>query len=149
MSELTPRVLAALSALPPVFAGRNEFVAELETRGIETAIARWLAKNLVHDGEGWRFALDLGAIQELLADYGRSDVWPLVESAAPEVALRFVLAGHGSVVDTADRQRLQALAASGALELHTLASAGHFLHVDDPDGLLALLVSGLQGRDRE
>jgi pimeloyl-ACP methyl ester carboxylesterase len=152
--ELTPRVIAALRELPPVFADRNAFVAELEQRGIEASIARWLAKNLRRDApaEGGaapgalRFGLDLDAIGELLADYDRSDLWPAIDRTLAEraIALGFVLAGHGSVVGPSDRQRLAELAARGAIALHELPNAGHFLHVDDPDGLFAVIAAALQ-----
>ena len=142
--ELTPRVLGVLRALPRTFADRNQFIAALEERGVETAIARWLAKNLVRgEGDLLRFGLDLDAMEQLIADYDRSDLWPLVERALGEVALTFVLAGRDSVVSAGDQQRLRALAERSAITLHTLPDAGHFLHVDDFDGLLALVSAGL------
>ena len=88
-------------------------------------------------------ALELDAIDALITDYDRTDLWPVTEAAIREVALHFVLAGRNSAVPADDRDRLEALAHSGAIELHVLPNAGHWLHVDDPEGLLALLIRGL------
>jgi pimeloyl-ACP methyl ester carboxylesterase len=38
---------------------------------------------------------------------------------------------------------LEELGRTGAIDLHVLPDAGHWLHVDDPEGLLALMVSDL------
>jgi pimeloyl-ACP methyl ester carboxylesterase len=141
--DVTARVIAALRALPPEFASRAAFIAALEQRGISQAIARWLAKNVTREGDALRFGLELDAIEAMIADYDRTDLWPVTEAAARDVALRFVLAGKQSAVPAADRARLEELARRGAIELHVLPNAGHWLHVDDPEGLLGLLVQGL------
>jgi esterase len=142
--DVTARVIAALHALPRELESRAEFIAALEQRSISQSIARWLAKNVVRDGERLRFALDLVAIEALIADYDRTDLWPVLEASVRDVAVRFVLAGKDSAVPAEDRKRLEELARAGSIELHVLPNAGHWLHVDDPDGLLALLVRDLQ-----
>jgi pimeloyl-ACP methyl ester carboxylesterase len=142
--DVTARVIAALRALPPAFASRAEFIDALQQRGVSQAIARWLAKNLARDGDALRFALDLDAIEALIADYDRTDLWPVTEAALQDVALRFVLAGKESAVPPEDRARLEQLARRGAIALHVLPSAGHWLHVDDPEGLLALMTRDLR-----
>jgi esterase len=144
-NDVTRRVLAALRALPAQLESRSQFIAALEQRGIPAAIARWLAKNVVREGELLHFALDLDAIEQMIADYDRIDLWPAVERALPHVTLRFVLAGHDSAVPLADRRKLEALNADGAIDLHVLPGAGHWLHVDDPEGLLALMTRDLRG----
>jgi len=140
----TRGVLAALAELPPRFPTRNEFAAELTRRGVHPALGPWLAKNLVHEPDGLRFALDLAAIRELIADFDHTDLWPLIEAPAPAaLPLRVVVAGRSDAVSPSDRERLAAAAARGALELFELPDAGHWLHVDDPDGLLRLLLPHL------
>jgi pimeloyl-ACP methyl ester carboxylesterase len=141
--DVTARVIAALRALPAELTNRADFIAALQERGISQAIARWLAKNVVRDGDALRFGLDLDAIQALIADYDRTDLWPVAEAAMHDVRLRFVLAGKESAVPPEDRARLEQLASTGAIDLHVLPNAGHWLHVDDPEGLLGLLVGRL------
>jgi hypothetical protein len=66
-----------------------------------------------------------------------------VSAPPPGLDLRFVLAGPLSVLSASDRARLLALADRGVLRVRTLQDAGHWLHVDDPAGLLALLADGI------
>jgi esterase len=137
--DLIRRVLDALQALPATFANRAEFVAQLEARGIERSIAQWLAKNLERTVHGLTFAIDLTAIEALLSDHDRLDLWSVVEQPLADVRLHFVLGGRSGSVSRADRERLESLARRDQLELHVLPNAGHWLHVDDPSGLLELL----------
>ncbi len=137
------RVLSALQDAPQRFTSRNEFTAELARRGVDEALGRWLAKNLVREADGLRFALDLAAMRDLLSDYDQTDLWPLIEAPPPGVAVRVVVGGRSRTIAPPDRVRLQAAAAAGAIELLELPQAGHWLHTDDPDGLLDLLVTRL------
>jgi pimeloyl-ACP methyl ester carboxylesterase len=136
-------VLSALQDAPQRFTSRNEFTAELARRGVDEALGRWLAKNLVREADGLRFALDLAAMRDLLSDYDQTDLWPLIEAPPPGVAVRVVVGGRSRTIAPPDRVRLQAAAAAGAIELLELPQAGHWLHTDDPDGLLDLLVTRL------
>ena len=141
--DSTRGVFAALGELPTRFASRNEFAAELQQRGVHPGLGPWLAKNLVREPDGLRFALDLEAIRDLIVDFDRRDLWPLIEAPPPGLALRVVVGGRSDAVPPADRERLRAAATRGAIELYELPQAGHWLHVDDPDGLVALLLPHL------
>jgi pimeloyl-ACP methyl ester carboxylesterase len=143
-SDLTQRVFDALAALPERIASRREFVLELGRRGVDEALGLWLAKNLVRMDGGLRFALDLPAIAELLADFDRSDLWSLLNAPPQGIRLHLVIGGRSASISASDRERLQAAAKQDVIELLELPEAGHFLHVDDPEGLLRLLVAGLR-----
>jgi pimeloyl-ACP methyl ester carboxylesterase len=145
-SDSTQRVLDALAAAPPHFESRAAFVAELVGRGITPALAQWLAKNLVRHGDAGsplRFGLDMDAIRALLADHDRLDLWPVLEAPAHGARIGVVLGGRSQTLSAQDRARFEALAARGALVLHNLPDAGHWLHVDDPEGLLHVLQAEL------
>jgi pimeloyl-ACP methyl ester carboxylesterase len=141
--DLTQHVFDALAALPERVASRREFVLELGRRGVDEALGLWLAKNLVREDGGLRFALDLSAIAELLADFDRSDLWSLLTAPPPGIGLHVVIGGRSMSISASDRERLQQAAEQDAIELLELPEAGHFLHVDDPEGLLRLVVAGL------
>jgi esterase len=141
--DTTERVLAALADMPERFASRNQFAAELARRGADSALGPWLAKNLVRADGGLRFALDLASIRELLADFDRASLWPLLEAPPPGLALRVVIGGRSHAISGADRERMRAAAARGAIALFELPEAGHWLHVDDPEGLLRLIQAHL------
>jgi esterase len=141
--DVTTRVLAALGEMPQRFTSRNQFAAEFASRGVDAALGPWLAKNLVREDDGLRLALDLDAIGELLADFDRNDLWPLLEAPPPGVALRVVTGGRSHAISPPDRERLRAAAERSAIAWFELPDAGHWLHSDDPTGLLQLLTSHL------
>lgn len=138
-NDTTLRVLAALSSAPPRFENRSRFMEALERAGIDVGLRQWLAKNLVRDGEQYRCALDLDAIGALLADYDRNDLWPIVEAPPPTVRLVFAIGGRSASLSAAEQDRLRELAGRGVIALYELPKAGHWVHVDDPDGVLRVL----------
>lgn len=141
-SSLVLRVLEALEALPPVLPTREYFQTELTARAFPAAIVAWLAMNVRRDGDAYSLRLDLPAIRSLLEDYRTRDYFPLLEEQ-PCGALHYLIAGKGSALGAASHDRVMALSARGQLTAHMLVNAGHWLHVDDSEGVLKLLSAGL------
>lgn len=139
-SEHTLRVLGLLEALPPTFATRDAFVDGLAASGLERTTATWLAMSLVRRGDALVLSYDLAQIRTLLDDYFAADLWPLFER--PSAAARHVVIGARSeVFGPADRARMEACAASDARVTVDVLPAGHWVHVDDPEGLLRVLTT--------
>ena len=110
------------------------------TAGIARPIAAWLATNLVEDGDGYRFGLDLERTSALLRDFSAVDLWPRLEAEIDAGARASLILGERSeAVSGDDLARAEALARAGRLGLHRVAKAGHWVHVDNAAGLLALL----------
>jgi pimeloyl-ACP methyl ester carboxylesterase len=151
-SEGVLHVLSALRRLPEIQKSRDAFVGSLVAEGFGKPLAQWLAMNLrpisanERDGEkGLRFQLDLDAMEALLADYFRTDLWDVVEQPPGRVRLHLVIGGRSDIFDQAELQRARRAeeASGGRVRVHVLPAAGHFVHVDDPDSLLKLLVADL------
>lgn len=136
------RVLELLRAMPAAFATRDEAVTALESQGLATPIARWLASSLRPAGAGYRFPWDLDAVGALLSSYFETEVWDALESeAGPEI--EFLVASHDSALSAEDIARLRRLAAARArLHVETL-DGGHWLHVDRPAEVVRLLAERL------
>jgi esterase len=131
-------VLTTLEALPPTFASREDFQRALEARGFSPMIVAWLAMNVRRDGDAYSLRLDLPAIRSMLEDYRDRDLWSVVEGATSE--LHFLLAGEGSALSAEAKSRCHALAAqAGRVHVHSFPRAGHWLHVDDVDGVFEVL----------
>jgi esterase len=137
------RVIAAVRATTTPASERTHVVSELVAQGLSSGTANWLATNLVRDAAGfvWRFNLD--AIYELMLDYFRVDLWPVLESGSAAVDFRVVVAERSDRWAPENRARLRGLVElAPATKLHVVPNAGHWLHVDNPGFLLELM-----GRD--
>lgn len=127
------RVIQALRQVPVPLQRRDALVTILGGLGFSVGISRWMTTNLER-GEGglvWRF--DLDAAQSLIADYFALDLWPTLD--APAVPTWLVRAARSDRWTAATIGRAEA---SGAT-LRVLADAGHWVHVDNPTGLLEIL----------
>jgi len=145
----TAVVLRLLESLPARFDDRRAFTAAVQADGQPRAVAAWLAMNVRRDGDGdYRLRLDLPAIRAILDDYFSRDLWGEVERQDPQRELHVVVAGRSFVWRDGDRQRLVAIAAKRTgVQVHHIPEAGHWLHVDAPDALRALMISRLAGTE--
>jgi pimeloyl-ACP methyl ester carboxylesterase len=140
----SPRqVIATLFELEAPFASREAFVRALESRGIAAGVAHWLAMSLVEGPGGMRSRIDPAAVRELLADYAACDAWPTLEARTPGRSVHVIVAGRSTVWSAADRVRLAAAAARGTVTVHEMPDVGHWVHVEDPEGLVAILARGV------
>ena len=148
-SEAVFQVLRALKQLPALIPSREAFHATLEAEGVSHALRQWLAMNVRADGDAYRFRIDLDAVEDMLDDYWAQDLWPVLEDPPGRVRMHAVLGGRSSVWSAADRARVQSAAAArpDRLRVHILEEAGHWVHVDDPEGLLHVVRAHLPGVD--
>lgn len=122
------QVIAAIRALAMPVADRAAAVAHFVGLGFSASLAGWMTTNLRRgddDAFSWRF--DLDRIEPLLADYRDLDLWPFVDRAPMEV--RILRAGGSDRWSPDDAERAS----------DVLPDAGHWVHIDDPDGLADLL----------
>lgn len=139
----TTEVLRTLDALPRRWESRETFVSALIEAGQPPPIAQWLAMNLRMTNDGGRtFGPDLGVIRDLLEDYARADDWDVIEELPEGSTLDVVIGGRSEVFSSADRRRIEDLATrKSGVSVHVIERAGHWVHVDATDALVALLTS--------
>lgn len=143
-SESTTRIVTLLERLPERFSTREAFIEIVTREGHDRAIAMWLAMNVKPAPEGgfaWR--IDLKGVRALLDDYFARDEWEVLETNAGR-DVHLVVGGRSSVLDARDRARASDIAADPRrrVHVHTIAQAGHWVHVDAPGELLALVSKG-------
>jgi esterase len=139
------QVVAALKAEPGPFASRADAVAAIVRQGRSTGLANWLATSLEKRAAGFFWLYELPQIEALLADYFSVDEWPRLETLDPTLSIRYELL----VAENSDRwsgsmkERASRLAASPRVRVHTLPNSGHWVHVDNPDGLNQIIAEHL------
>jgi len=142
-TSATAEVIRTLEALPRQWASRDAFIAAMVEAGQPPPIAKWLAMNLRRTDRGERiFGPDLGVIRDLIDDYASADSWDVLEAPPKGCTLDLVIGGQSEVFSESDRERVGQLANRNSnISVHVIERAGHWVHVDAADALLALLTS--------
>lgn len=133
-------VIETARTAPIPFSHRLAAVPHFEANGFDRSVAAWMTTNLkrTEDGFVWRFNLDV--VSALLEDYVRTSMWSFLEDPERTVHVHFLLAARSHWWRGPVESRLMDLDRSFT---HILEDAGHWVHMDDPDGLLAALATTL------
>ena len=134
------RLLALMARLPQRFEERGEVVAAVQAAGFDVHIAEWVATNLVRRSDGYHWKFDLAALDLLLEDFYREDLWSVVDPSVPGREVFFVRAARGSILDAASAARIGRLEANGECVRLIDLEGGHWLNMENPDGVIELLV---------
>lgn len=134
------QVISALRALAMPVADRDEVVQHLARRGFSPGLVQWMTTNLRRQGDGFTWAFELDAVSEMIRDYFTQDYWPLLEDTGG-------IDIHVLRAERSDRWSDEVLArfqhASPDVHLHLLPDAGHWVHVDNPNGVLDAITASL------
>lgn len=121
------------------FDERGDAVAALEAEGVPRMVAQWMATNLDRNGEGkLRWAIFPDTMEALLRSYFAEDAWDVVDDPDRRTALHFVRASESQVIGEEVAARISAAGRGSEVHLHEV-SGGHWLHADNPEGLLAAM----------
>lgn len=138
-------IVELLTGLPPDFPDRNAFTAWIEERGVSRPVAMWLAMNVrpVTGPSGttrFVFRIDVASVRAMMEDYFLRDLWPVLESPREGMETHLVAGGRSQVLDDADRERGRRLPSA---TVDVIPDAGHWVHVDAPDALRAIVLRHL------
>jgi pimeloyl-ACP methyl ester carboxylesterase len=129
-------VLEALLAAPAEAPSRRDLRQHLVAAGVAPEVADWLVMNVrVADGRA-RWTFDRSALARLQDTTSAEDLWPVVEGGG--VTVRCIRGERSRFVLDQDVRRLEA----AGCPVRTLPGAGHDLHVEALDSLLAALGPG-------
>ena len=132
-------MLRVLRSVPDHFGDRDEAVEALVAGGVERPVALWMTTNLEWREGEYRWRLDLDAMEELLRDFFRTDLWSLVEDPREGLDLHFVRATGSRVLTEEAASRIRAAGQrTGRVFLHDV-QGGHWLNADNPDEVVRLL----------
>jgi esterase len=137
VSSEVAQVVLALRGLPDRYTRREELVTLLTAQGFSLALAQWMTTNLRSTGDGLRWRFDLDVISALLQDYAVTDAWTYLNDPARQARIDVVRAERSERWSPEELARFAA--APDDVHLHLLPDAGHWVHVDNPEGLLAMI----------
>lgn len=111
----------------------------LRGAGLAEPLVMWLLTSLVSRDGGWYWVWDLDAVDTMITDYLGLDLMPWLE-AWSGLPIHLVRAGQSDRWSLDEIRRIRALGAPSSVKLHLLPNAGHWVHVDDPLGVLELFL---------
>ena len=130
------QVLDRLLAMPEHTPDRKTMRAQLIGAGVSPGLSDWLLMNLELQDGAYRWRFDRQALDRLHERFTREDLWPVVD--AGQVPIRVICGGRSGYVSAGDMARLQ----SAGCPVVVLPDAGHFVHVDALEPLVATLAAG-------
>ena len=136
-------MLQSVRSMPSDFDSRNEAVERLIAADYPAGVAQWMAINLEPRGGRYRWRIDLAAMEEMLRDFFRTDLWHVIESPPAGVEVHVVKATESDTLDPASTARVQAAARANPHVFLHLLEGGHWINTDNPDAVLQLLVDTL------
>ncbi|KDP37331.1 hypothetical protein JCGZ_06785 [Jatropha curcas] len=139
------KVLKTLQSLPSSLPSRKWLVNHMIELGFSKSLSEWIGSNLKKSGEQetWAFNLE-GAIQ-MFNSYRETSYWSLLEHPPKGMEIDIVVAENSDRWDREILQRLESLdnkkgdGSEGTVSLHILPNSGHWVHVDNPKGLLEIV----------
>lgn len=130
------QMLKLIRSTPREFETRDQLIQRLTAAGTALPTAQWMATNLVQLDNGhyaWRF--DLDAIEEMLRDFFKQDLWSVLENPPAHATIHVVKAKESSVLSSAAVKRVQSLERT----MYHEVEGGHWVNAENPDALLALM----------
>jgi len=127
-------------SLPTPLPSRKHLVDELTGAGFTVEGAQWMGTNLKpvrgSPSGGLEWTFDLDGIADMYSSYEVTNLWPMLETRPKGCTVDFVRAERSAFVWTdEDAERLTELGA----RVHLLQDSSHWVHIDNPDGLLEIL----------
>mmetsp|Transcript_6801 Transcript_6801/g.19638 ORF Transcript_6801/g.19638 Transcript_6801/m.19638 type:complete len:391 (+) Transcript_6801:344-1516(+) len=133
-------LIEVLRRQPLPIAGRRQLQDTLAIAGFSPHIASWVATNLVTlpggaaAGAVWSF--DLDGISDMFRSYETTNLWPFLEHPQDGISVSFVRAERSAFRwGGGDEARIRELGHT----VDMLPDSGHWVHTDNPQGLLDIL----------
>ena len=132
------RVISMLKAIPSPITRRSDVQVYFESVGFSRALSGWMTTNVERAADGtfqWRFHVD--GVAELLKSYWAADFYTFLERGGSGVEL--VIAEQSDRWTARELAKVSTLETNSSIGVHRMPNAGHWLHVDDPAGLVEVL----------
>lgn len=143
------KVLQTLKSLPSSIPSRKWLVDYLLEHGFSKALSEWLGCNLKKSGDEMTWTFNIDAAFQMFNSYWETDYWPLLDHPPKGTEISIVRAEKSDRWEAEVIDRLESLASKktnegqGKFSYHVLPDSGHWVHVDNPNGLLQIVAPRL------
>jgi pimeloyl-ACP methyl ester carboxylesterase len=130
------KILYALTHCSPT-PSKEEFGHCLQSNGLGADLIGWLSMNLTADGPALRFRPEPEVAREMLEDFRKRYViedFSFLDAKVTIVRAERTREWQGAVSGPIGR-----LASAGIIEVFDLPDSGHYVHIDNPLGILDLM----------
>lgn len=131
------RVLAALSKSLPTLS-KEEFSKSLAAAGLSSFLISWLLMNLQEKEGAFIFKPDPTYAAEMLNDLRNKFTFQLLERISSKSKV-FMVKAERNLGWQRVQTELEPLLKSGSVKTFDLQNAGHFVHIDNPQGILEMM----------
>ncbi|GAB9470620.1 hypothetical protein Gpo141_00007861 [Globisporangium polare] len=136
-------VLPRLKEIPLLIHSKSQLIKDLTAKGIGLGEAQWLTTNLrltSNQPEQYEWKMDVPVIEELFQAFLATDLWPTVREGGfdDNVQIHFVHAEKNSMWTPQILKDLENLEGEQVFS-HLLVKSGHWVHIDNPNGLLEII----------
>lgn len=147
-TQSVANVLEVVSSIPMPLPNRTVVIEKLTERGISLPIAQWLSTSLKQTSPNtcdWVF--NLKDVKQLFDSFVALDMSPFLKSYRGNGSIHFVRAGKSkkwtaevinffdAIIDSQEEKSH----GRKNIQLHSMPSAGHWLHSEDLPGLLRII----------
>ena len=140
-------VVKAISSIPLPISSKSGLSKTLKEKyHFNKTIAMWMASNLKPMDGGFEWIFDLNIAKELLSNFAEQNFHEQIGNITTQQVVHLVMAGRNHEWTQHIIDGLQSIQRepSERFQLHKLVNAGHWVHVDDLEGLLELMVGSLK-----
>lgn len=138
------KVLHTLQSLPPSLPSRKWVVDHMIELGFSKPLSEWIGSNLKKEGEHVTWSFNLQGAIEMFNSYCSTSYWSFLEQPPKGLEIAIVQAENSDRWHPPVLQKLESLSkkgggAEGKVSLHVLPNSGHWVHMDNPKGLLDIM----------
>ncbi|KAJ6796600.1 protein ABHD11 [Iris pallida] len=138
------KVLCTLQSLPPSLPSRKWVVDHMIELGFSKPLSEWIGSNLKKEGEHVTWSFNLQGAIEMFNSYCSTSYWSFLEQPPMGLEIAIVQAENSDRWHPPVLQKLESLSkkgggAEGKVSLHVLPNSGHWVHMDNPKGLLDIM----------
>ncbi|KAK9126347.1 hypothetical protein Scep_015193 [Stephania cephalantha] len=143
------KVLQTLQSLPTLIPSRKWLVDHMMSLGFSKSLSEWIGSNLKKSGDHETWAFNLEGAGEMFKSYCETSYWPLLEHPPKGLEIAVVRAENSDRWSPNVVQQLENIASrrksedEGRTSVHVLPRSGHWVHVDNPKGLLEIMAPSM------